>query len=147
MKRKKRRQPARPDLRRWYPTVAERAGRRCEYCRAPEPFSNQRFAVEHIIPRGRGGKTTPDNLALGCPACNDCKGAFTTGIDPATQLEEPLFNPRTQQWIEHFRYSDDAPTLVGLTPVGRATVERLGMNSERQRNARRLWRLHPELFP
>ena len=147
MTRKSRRQPTRPDLRRWYPAVAERAGHRCEYCRAPEPLFNRRFEVEHVIPRAREGKTRPDNLALCCSACNNRKGTFETGADPVTQRIEPLFNPRTQRWEEHFRYRDDALTLVALTPIGRATLARLDMNSDRQRNARRLWRLHAEVFP
>jgi hypothetical protein len=38
-----------------------------------------------------------------------------------------LFNPRTDEWKNHFRM--DYPLIVGLTPEGRATVELLNMNS------------------
>jgi hypothetical protein len=39
----------------------------------------------------------------------------------------PLFNPRTQLWHEHFVLAD--LTVVGLTPIGRATVRLLHMNA------------------
>ena len=38
----------------------------------------------------------------------------------------PLFNPRSEIWSQHFRY--DGPLLVGLTPIGRATIDVLSMN-------------------
>ncbi len=34
-----------------YPFVAERAERRCEYCRAPEEVFNFAFEVEHLLPQ------------------------------------------------------------------------------------------------
>jgi hypothetical protein len=40
-----------------------------------------------------------------------------------------------QAWGEHFRLLDDA-TCVGITPVGRATVEALQMNAMIPRFAR-----------
>jgi hypothetical protein len=40
----------------------------------------------------------------------------------------PLFNPRTQSWQEHFALDDIM--IVGLTPIGRATVRLLHMNAE-----------------
>ena len=36
-------------MNRFYSEVAERAGHRCEYCRAPEVVFNFPFEVEHII--------------------------------------------------------------------------------------------------
>ena len=38
-----------------------------------------------------------------------------------------------------FEWSDDEEMIVGLTPVGRATVETLDMNRESRRAARRFW--------
>ena len=38
----------------------------------------------------------------------------------------PLFNPRRHKWAGHFRR--DGPVLVGLTPIGRATVAVLEIN-------------------
>jgi len=48
-----------------------------------------------------------------------------------------ISNPR-QRWAEHFRWSDAAPEVVeGLTPVGRATITLLDMNSHRHVAIRR----------
>jgi hypothetical protein len=53
---------------RYYKRVAERAGNRCEYCRAPEIVFNMQFEVDHILPRSRGGINSFDNPALSCPS-------------------------------------------------------------------------------
>src|SRR5262249_53923431 len=58
------------------------------------------------------------------------------GQDPATQAMVPLFNPRRQRWSRHFRWSADGLHRVGVTRVGRATVERLALNHWRQVQAR-----------
>ena len=50
--------------------VFARARGRCEYCHTPDSFVPGSFAVEHIVPRSKGGRTRLDNLALSCPACN-----------------------------------------------------------------------------
>jgi hypothetical protein len=50
-----------------------------------------------------------------------------------------LFNPRTQAWTDHFAWSQDGSRVLGLTPSGRATLERLRMNRERLFMARELW--------
>ena len=51
----------------------------------------------------------------------------------------PLYNPRTDQWVEHFRWSTiDAGLLEGLTPCGRATIARLQMNAPEMLTIRRL---------
>lgn len=48
--------------------------------------------------------------------------------DTASGQVVSLFNPRTQDWDAHFRLRLPAARTEGLTPVGRATVRRLGMN-------------------
>ena len=60
-------------------------------------------------------------------------------VDPQTNAEVTLFNPRTQRWEHHFRWAKDRETLFGRTPTGLATVAALDMNSELQKEARRLW--------
>ena len=60
--------------------VFARVRGRCEYCHTPDGFVPGSFAVEHIVPRSKGGKTTLANLALSCPACNGqsiSRGAMT----------------------------------------------------------------------
>jgi len=47
-------------------------------------------------------------------------------IDPDSGEEVPLFNPRVQQWAEHFRWEKEI--ILGLTPVGRATISALQLN-------------------
>jgi hypothetical protein len=42
----------------------------------------------------------------------------------------PLFHPRRDNWVEHFDFQ--GYWIVGLTPVGRATVHVLGMNEARR---------------
>jgi 5-methylcytosine-specific restriction endonuclease McrA len=102
--------------------VLARARGRCEYCHTPDGFVPGSFAVEHIVPRSKGGRTRLDNLALSCPACNGHKYNKIEGADPLNRTLVPLFNPRKQHWAEHFVWSDDFTLLVGLTPTGRATV-------------------------
>ena len=72
------------------------------------------------------GRTRLSNLALACSHCNAHKGPNIASLDPVTDVLVPLYNPRTDRWDEHFRF--DGPRLVGLTPVGRATVEVLAIN-------------------
>lgn len=126
--------------------VFARAKWRCEYCRTPDAFVPDPFVVEHILPISAGGKTHLTNLALACPACNGRKYNKTSGVDPFTQELVPLFNPRKQQWQAHFVWSGDGLLIVGLTPIGRATVAALKMNHEKTVNLRRLLildSLHP----
>jgi hypothetical protein len=81
-----------------------------------------RLEIEHIIPVAKGGDSSEANLWLSCPLCNRFKSDRTSARDPDTGNEVPLFNPRTQRWSEHFRWSDDGIRVLGLTAIGRATV-------------------------
>jgi hypothetical protein len=70
--------------------------------------------------------TNLTNLALACFACNHHKGPNLAGVDPKTGKRTWLYDPRRQKWRRHFRW--DGPTLVGRTPVGRATIAVLAIN-------------------
>lgn len=107
-------------------TVRFRAGGVCEYCLMPQVVRRLRFPIDHVIARQHGGQTALENLALCCGRCNRHKGPNIAGIDPETGRTVPLFNPRSQRWAEHFRW--DNITIVGITPIGRATVVVLAMN-------------------
>ena len=112
-------------------TVRQRAQDRCEYCHLPQsaqPFVT--FLVEHIIARQHGGTDDPGNLCLACQRCNAAKGTNLASRDPVTGNVERLFDPRTQEWSEHFGFQ--GPLIIGLTAVGRATVELLNMNERRR---------------
>ena len=67
---------------------------------------------------------------MACRRCNERRYNFVTGIDPQTQSEVPIFNPREQIWSEHFTWSQDGKTIIGTTQEGRATCERLDLNDE-----------------
>ena len=118
--------------------VAERAKGCCEYCHSQEWYSPDPFSVEHIIPLIKGGKNTLDNLAFACQGCNNRKFTSTEAFDPISQTTVPLFNPRQHQWAEHFAWSNDGALILGLTPVGRASVEKLQLNRTGLVNLRRI---------
>lgn len=107
--------------------VVLRTDERCEYCHLRQthaPFIS--FHIDHIIPRKHGGGTVDSNLALACIHCNLHKSSNLSGIDPQSGDITTLFNPRRDQWDEHFAFEN--AFLVGLTPTGRATVRTLNMN-------------------
>jgi hypothetical protein len=54
------------------------------------------------------------------------KGTNLTTIDPQTGKLARLFNPRSQQWDQHFKI--EKTRIAGLTPTGRATAWLLQMN-------------------
>ena len=121
--------------------VGARAGYRCEYCRTPHAITAQTFHADHILPQSRGGKTELANLCFACPRCNLRKGDQIEGRDPRTQRPSPLFNPRTQDWNDHFRWSVDYRRIIGRTRIGRATVVTLDLNSTVLMRARVMWAL------
>jgi hypothetical protein len=108
--------------------IFRRAAGCCEYCCSQERFSPDSFSVEHITPRARGGGGDLENLALACQGCNNRKYVEVAGIDPVSGLSASLYHPRLQLWNDHFAWSADGAAIVGLTPTGRATVEKLELN-------------------
>jgi HNH endonuclease len=108
--------------------VQARARGYCEYCFSPDDYGTAGFVVEHVHPRSAGGLTVLVNLAWSCIGCNGHKSAKLMAIDPVTQAQLPLFNPRTQAWHEHFRWEDDPTEVSGITACGRATVKSLLLN-------------------
>jgi hypothetical protein len=126
--------------------VADRANHCCEYFLSPVNFSSSPFCVDHFRPRIAHGTNAHTNLVLACPGCNLHKHAATSAIDPVTGVRVRLFNPRQDDRGVHFAWSDDYLILVGRTPVGRATIQRLQLNRPQVTNIRRLLRsfgLHP----
>lgn len=118
--------------------VIERANGCCEYCRSQARFATQPFSIEHILPRSQGGNNTLDNLALACQGCNNHKYTKTQGLDPVSGRKMPLFHPRKNAWKDHFNWNHDYTIIIGLTPIGRATVNTLKLNRESLVNLRRV---------
>lgn len=97
----------------------------------------------------KNGLTDLSNLAYSCGGCNAHKKDKTESPDPLTRQLASLFNPRIDDWSEHFEWSDDDLHVVGITPTGRATVNRLKVNREGNVNLRCLLilaELHPPDF-
>jgi len=133
-------------MNRQYAEVARRAGHRCEYCRAPKVIFNFPFEVEHIVPRASGARESEPELALACRSCNVHKAARTTGTDSHSGAIVRLFNPRRDHWSEHFQAVAGSGEILGLTAIGRATIQHLNMNDEAQKTARQQW-ARLRLFP
>ncbi len=109
--------------------VCDRAANRCEYCLLPQsaaPFV--RFHVDHVRPRQHRGDDQLGNLCLSCQHCNSHKGTNLAAFDPDTDERVWIFNPREQQWLEHFQLQGHR--IVGITAVGRATANLFQMNDE-----------------
>jgi HNH endonuclease len=116
--------------------VRQRADHLCEYCHASEQWQYVRFTVDHVMPLSLGGVDDLENLALACFHCNRRKTNRLTAVDPQSNQETPLFNPRRQVWHEHFVWSTDGLWILGLTAVGRATIATLALNRDRVINIR-----------
>lgn len=106
--------------------VTNRALGRCEYCLIHQDYSIYTHEVDHIIPIKHGGKTISENLALSCLSCNRHKGSDFATIDLSTEEIIHLFNPRRQDWNEHF-YFEDAK-IDGKTQIGKGTAYLLQFN-------------------
>lgn len=122
-----------------YSLVARRAGHICEYCRAPEAVFNLPFEVEHIVPLSRGGQADENNLALSCRSCNLYKSDAVSAFDETTETTIRFFNPRTDNWAEHFVLDKETGEIKGITAIAKATIPRLRINSNAQLTARVQW--------
>ncbi len=111
--------------------IRQRAAGCCEYCLRIEKVQSLTFHVDHILPVAHGGDDSSDNLCLACPDCNRAKGPNVAAFDPTTGALSRLYNPREQNWDDHFELNADM-TVAGLTPEGRATIVLLQMNMQRR---------------
>ena len=115
--------------------VRQRAGRRCEYCLLPDGCDELPFHVEHIIARQHGGSEQVENLCWSCSRCNLQKGPNVASLDVNSQALTALYNPRMQNWSDHFVLRDGR--IVGVSAVGRVTVRLLCMNDVHRADLRR----------
>lgn len=111
--------------------VRQRAAYLCEYCKTNERWQYVRFTIDHVVPVRAGGSDAFENLALACFHCNRRKSNRQTAIDPVTSEEVRLFNPREDDWLNHFSWSSDGLEILARTAAARATIELLEMNRAR----------------
>jgi hypothetical protein len=111
---------------------------RC-YCLTSEANSGLPMSFDHIHPQSKGGNTSFENVCLACRSCNEYKSDLTEAQDPLTGEIVPLFNPRAQQWSEHFAWSLDATRVEGQTSIGQTTIAALRMNNSVIVAARSRW--------
>ncbi len=129
--------------------IVKRAKGYCEYCLLPSAFSPNPFNFEHIIPLSKNGKSISENLAYSCGGCNAFKQDKIQNLDPLTLEHHNLYSPRLDSWSKHFDWSEDECHIIGITPIGRATVRLLKLNREGNVNLRKLLKiagLHPPLI-
>ncbi len=106
--------------------VRTRAKSLCEYCLIREEDTYFGCQVDHIISEKHGGITHENNLAYACSYCNRNKGSDIGSIVRQTQQFFRFFNPRSDQWKDHFRLDDIR--IVPLTPIGEVTSHILNFN-------------------
>jgi hypothetical protein len=124
--------------------VWRRAADRCEYCQLAQAYSILPFEIDHVIARKHRGKTIASNLALSCYYANSFQGSDIASIDIASGKLSRLYNPRRHRWSRHFRWN--GPFLIGLTGIGRTTVQLLQINHP-QRVEQRIILIAAMLFP
>lgn len=128
--------------------IAQRALFRCEYSQSRADCACESFEVEHIYPLSLNGTNDPGNLAFSCRGCNSRKSDRVEAIDPFTKQMTLLFHPRNDLWEEHFAWDDSYLLAIGLSSIGRATVEALQLNRQGLVNLRWLMKLggiHPPM--
>jgi 5-methylcytosine-specific restriction endonuclease McrA len=119
--------------------VRKEAKEQCGYCRSLQKYVLGILEIEHIIPQALGGTDDEENLWLACRLCNSYKGVQIHAKDPVTGTIVALFNPRKQNWSEHFTWTENGAYIVGITPCGRATIEALQLNNKIAVAVRQAW--------
>jgi len=61
---------------------------------------------------------------------NGRKTISVAALDPVNGRVVGIFHPRRDEWDQHFRWRDTH--IIGLTPIGRATVHVLALNDARR---------------
>jgi HNH endonuclease len=84
--------------------------------------------IDHVISEKHGGETLEENLAFACVYCNLHKGTDIASLLPKTGELVRLFNPRRDQWRDHFQLGPDGITILPLTPIGEVTTRTLRLN-------------------
>jgi hypothetical protein len=106
--------------------VMEAAGDHCEYCQLPSKAAID-LQIHEVTLLTDGGLIAFDNLVYACLQCRTLQRDNQHESHSGKPI--PIFNPRRHVWSEHFRWSEDRLQMVGITPVGMATVNALRLNN------------------
>jgi len=130
--------------------VIEAFGNRCSYCLAAQRYVLSKLEIERIIPVTQDGSNDDVNLCLACRLCNLYISDQIEAVDPVTKVIVALFNPHTDLErslpMGYGWWGTDGAIIIGVSPIGRATVEALRLNNEIAVEVRRNWALvgwHP----
>ncbi len=102
----------------------ERFASRCGYCGVDEVAVGSTLTIDHHRPRSRGGGDDEENLVYACSRCNEHKGSYWHEEDPP---HIPLVHPGRDDLTRHLRGREDG-SLLGLTPEGKFSIEKLCLN-------------------
>jgi 5-methylcytosine-specific restriction endonuclease McrA len=76
--------------------VFARDGGCCVYCGKPVRRRGRGLhrspdlaTLDHRMPRARGGRTVPENLALACHACNNARGTLDEHVFKRQRTRDP----------------------------------------------------------
>ena len=89
-------------------------------------YDQQRASELAAKVRHDGALTDREAPIFACFYCHSYHAMEPVGIDPQTREMVTLFQPRRQEWSEHFRWQ--GATLLGRTPIGQATLQVLCLN-------------------
>ncbi len=69
------------------------SGGRCHYCHAPlDPYGDNAWTLDHVIPLAAGGANTRQNVVIACRACNLAKRDMSYGQFLARQQAQARYN-------------------------------------------------------
>ncbi len=108
--------------------VIQRASKCCEYCKSQDKYSPNPFTIDHVLPESFDGTSDFDNLAYACFLCNRLKSNKLKVYDVISEKWVTLFNPRKENWNEHFAWNKETTKIIGITVTGRCTVKELQLN-------------------
>lgn len=117
--------------------IRRQAKNRCGYCLLPQSLNPSLLEIEHLPATANGGTDDEENLWLACRLCNGYKSVQKESVDSETNEKVPLFNPRTDDWNEHFEWENEK--INGKTACGRTTVSALKLKNEIILPVRKRW--------
>ncbi len=103
-------------------TIRLRAGFCCEYCGVSESDCGGELTIDHYQPQSKNGNDELENLVYSCVRCNLYKSDYWSNLE-----KETLWNPRVDDWEEHFWEAEDG-RLLALTEKGNLTINIINLN-------------------